>query len=226
MQGWGRASVAVPVALGLALASIGAVDSFRADRLVRAASAEMAAWVASRATPADAVWENVRDELDSANAIVANDPGTLELLGILHTMRRGGAEYGQAALVYFKHALAVRPSSPYTWANIAEASYAQGRPASEIESVLSVAAFLGPAEPEIQRIVTDYGLALWGEISPSFQQTVERMLSAGLRRNPLEMLQISERRGRLAFACRHLVGNTRAPDPKWYQLCQSTEATP
>ncbi len=226
MEAWARAGVAVPVALGLAAASMSAVDAFRADRAVRIASTEIATWVASRTTPADSVWEGVREELASANDIVANDPGTLELLGILHSMRHTGAEYGQAAVVYFRQALAVRPSSPYTWANLAEVSYMQGRPASEIESVLSVAAFLGPSEPEIQRIVTDYGLALWDESTPAFQQTVERMLDAGLRRNPLEMLQISERRGRLAFACRHLVGNTRAPDPKWYQLCQSTEATP
>src|SRR5689334_8112621 len=168
MQGGLRAGIAIPVALGLALASIAAVDAFRSDRLVRRASAEMGAWVASRSTPADAVWENVRSELDAANAIVPRDPGTLELLGILHSMRRGRPEYGQDAVVYFDQALAVRPSSPYTWANIAEVKYVQGRPAGEIEGALARAAFLGPAEPEIQRIVTDYGLALWDEATPAF----------------------------------------------------------
>jgi hypothetical protein len=46
-------------------------------------------------------------------------------------------------------------------------------------------------------------------------------VAAGFRRNPLEMLQISERRGRLDIACRHLEGNTRMPDARWAEMCQA-----
>jgi hypothetical protein len=51
------------------------------------------------------------------------------------------------------------------------------------------------------------------------------MVAAGMKRNPLEMLQIAERRGRLAVACRHFAGSPRLSLPKWFQLCQSTEVT-
>jgi len=218
--------IALPLLAVLAFATSAAMSSFSADRLARGASLEMGTWLASGATPSTGGWESVRSDLVAASERLEDDPATHELLGILYAMRRGNAEYRQAADVHFKRALALRPSSPYTWANLAEVEYERGAPNRDIELAMGNAAWLGPGEPEVQRIVTDYGLALWDELPGDSRATVDRMLSAGLRRNPLEILRISERRGRLALACRHVVGIPSAPDQKWYQLCQSTEATP
>ena len=40
-----------------------------------------------------------------------------------------------------------------------------------------------------------------------------------------EILQIAQRRGSLAIACRHVAGTPRQTDTKWLHVCQSTEAT-
>jgi len=221
-----RLALGVPVVLGLAWVGVVAERSARADALMLEGSREMAAWTAGRMDPSEGNWRQVREKLEGAEGIEEMDPSTHELLGILYGIRLGDPEYVRAARVHLKRALALRPTSPYTWANLAEGAYLTGDTGSAFELALNRSADLGPAEPEVQRIVVDYGLAMWNELTPSTRASVERMLNAGLRRKPLEMLQISERRGRLAFACRHLVGSNRAPDPKWYQLCQSTEATP
>jgi 2-polyprenyl-6-methoxyphenol hydroxylase-like FAD-dependent oxidoreductase len=216
---------------GLALCALGwagatATNLARADALVAASSAEMAAWTASRAMPAEGTWSVVREQLEDAVRIVPNDPSSQELLALVLASRLDKPEYPAAAHVHFSHALMLRPTSPYTWANMAELDYLEGNTGDDFELALRRAAFLGPQEPEVHRTVTDYGLAVWSEVRPETQAAIGGTLRAGLRRNPLEMLQISERRGRLALACRHLLGINSAPDPKWLQICQSTEAIP
>jgi hypothetical protein len=46
-----------------------------------------------------------------------------------------------------------------------------------------------------------------------------------MKRDARETLQIADRRGRLAIACRHLADAPRRVDPEWYLLCRSREAT-
>src|SRR5688572_387821 len=206
--------------------AVSAQTMARADIAANTASREMGAWAAARYQPQRATWDSIHETILAAHELSARDPSINELLGVLHVMRRDYAEYQAKGLVHFVQAAVMRPVSAYTWANIAEANYALGHTGESFLMALRRAVKLGPAEPEVQRTVADFGLAVWDELALGERQLVDRMVGAGLRRNPLEMLQISERRGRLALACRHLVGLSRAPDPKWYQLCQSTEATP
>jgi hypothetical protein len=84
---------------------------------------------------------------------------------------------------------------------------------------------LAPYEPEVQRDVVNYGLAVVDEVKPETRAAIERALAVGMKRNAPEMLQISARRGRLGAACRHLDGVPRPAASKWTQLCQSMEAT-
>ena len=146
-------------------------------------------------------------------------PQPPELLGVLHLRRAGRAEYAELALEHFARALELRPSSPYTWANVAEARYRLGMTQAPFERILVVTQRLGPSEPETQRLVADLGLAMWDEIRPETQGAVAAAIGAGMRRNPLEMLQISERRGRLALACTHVPGDKRLRETKWVQVC-------
>lgn len=149
-----------------------------------------------------------------------------ELRGLLGSQRNDSADEAEKAISHFHRALELRPVSPYTWANLGEAQYRRGEPGRNMELAFSRASELGPSEPGVQRTVADYGLAVWDEISAPTQGAIDRLLGAGFRRNPLEMLLISERRGRLATACRHLDGLTRAPDPRLALRCQGREATP
>jgi hypothetical protein len=212
--------------LGLGCAAVTATNLARADTRVAASSVEMGTWIASATVPTSGTWGSVREQLEEAVSIVQSDPASYELLGILMSSRLGNPEYSKSAHVYFSHALQLRPTSPYTWANLVELDYLEGNTGIEFELAIRRAAWLGPQEPEIHTAVADYGLAVWTEVNPVTQRAISETLQSGLRRKPLEMLQISERRGRLALACRHLVGMSRAPDPKWLQICESTEATP
>jgi predicted Zn-dependent protease len=123
------------------------------------------------------------------------------------------------ALGHLKRALEFRPSSPYTWVNLAEAQYRLGMTTGAFERILLMPHRLGPSEPEAQRLLADIGLAMWDEIGAEAQSAVRAAVSAGMRRNPLEMLQISERRGRLALACAQVPGDKRIRDPKWIKVC-------
>jgi predicted Zn-dependent protease len=123
----------------------------------------------------------------------------------------------------FERSLEARPGSPRTWANLAEARYLVGDTSPAFEKALVTAARLGKAEPRAQRVVADYGLAVWDEVGAATRATVEGAVAAGVRRNPLEMLQIAERRGRLSVACQYVPGTLRQPDPRVLRLCPSRE---
>jgi hypothetical protein len=144
---------------------------------------------------------------------------------MLGVMRRDDSQAmgeGRSNLV---KALEMRPVSPYTWAYLMEAQYRRAEASANLELALQRASQLGPSEPGVQRIVADYGLALWPELNPQARAQVERMVAAGMRRNPLEMLRISDRRGRLEAACRHVVGAPK-PDLRVGRTCERWEITP
>jgi hypothetical protein len=219
-----RLLVAGPLVAVLGWAAATAIDVIRADDLVREASLEMSTWAAARSEPSPETWKSVRDKLASGIQI-RPDPASHELLGMLGVMRRDdlrAMEDGHSNLV---RALEMRPVSPYTWAYLMEAQYRRGEPAASLELALQRATHLGASEPGVQRIVADYGLALWPELTPKARTDVERMVAAGMRRNPLEMLRISDRRGRLEAACRHVVGAPK-PDLRVGRACERWEITP
>ncbi len=103
--------------------------------------------------------------------------------------------------------------------------YRLGDTGKEFEAALVNAAAVGPFEPEVQGAVALLGLAVWDEVAPATRRAIDRMVAAGMKRNPLEMLQIAERRGRLDIACGHLADSPRRIGSKWAETCQSLEAT-
>src|SRR5205823_2599488 len=102
--------------------------------------------------------------------------------------------------VHLRKALELRPMSPYTWANLAAVDYHLGDTGKAFRSALVRAAELGPHEPEVQATIASFGLAVWNEVDAQTQAAIERSVAAGMRREPREMLQIAQRRGRLAIA--------------------------
>jgi Flp pilus assembly protein TadD len=164
----------------------------------------------------------VRGELEVAQRLARNDAAIEELFGVLYSERRSSVDFQEIAATHFTQALALRSSSPYTWSNLAEVRYRLGQTGGDFERILVGAEALGPNEPQVQRVVADLGLALWPELSASTQAAVTRAVASGMQRNPLEMLQISTRRGRLDIACPHLSAGARFPDPLWAKLCEKT----
>ncbi|MBL0141374.1 MAG: hypothetical protein IPP91_04755 [Betaproteobacteria bacterium] len=219
-----RVLAAVPAIATLAALSVFAARWGAADSLSHDATREINTWTATGVTPGIDTWMWVRADLQKAERWAPADPQPAELLGVLHLQRAGRAEFSELALEYLRRSLELRPSSPYTWANVAEARYRLGMTAAPFESILVTTQRLGPSEPETQRLLAELGLALWDELAPETREAVKTAIDAGMRRNPLEILQISERRGRLAIACAHASGDKRLQGSKWIEIC-TREAT-
>ena len=168
--------------------------------------------------------EALGDALRRTRSLQPRNPAVHELMGLAAVRAPGGGEQGAAA-DHFARALSLRPVSAATWANLVEARYLAGAPAMALEVPLATAVRLGASNPGVQRVVALYGLAVWDEVSAATRAEIDRAVGAGMRRNPLEILQIAGRRDRLPVACRHLEGSPRRPDPQWSRLCQSREAT-
>jgi hypothetical protein len=220
-----RFALAGPVVLALCWAVGLAYENMRADITLRQAAREMATWNKVRPGSNSESWSWMRSDLGEAESFAPKDPVIQELLGVLNARRIESQEYLGEAVVHFSRALRLRPVSPYSWANLAEVKYRMGVAGKELEPLLVNAARLGPWEPVVQQMVADFGLSVWDEISAETRTAVEQLVANGMRRNPLAILQISERRGRLQVACRHLSEVKRIPDAKWTILCESTEAT-
>ncbi len=214
-----RVVAIVPVVVALGCASALALEEGAAGNTVEDMTRVFS--VKGAASGADARAAMTERLLRSRKAVPDN-PSIHELLGLV-AMR--GPDFAADAEVHFRKALELRPGSAYTWANVAAMQYRRGDTGSSFETALVHAGRLGPYEPEVQATVANYGLAVWPEASPRLKSAVEVMVRAGMRRNAPEMLQIAQRRGRLAVACRHFEGTPRQSDPKWSQLCKSMEAT-
>jgi hypothetical protein len=220
-----RFALSVPLIVTLCWAAGLAFANLRADMTLQHAAREMATWNTVRPVSTSESWSWMQSDLQEAESLDPRNPVIQELLGVLNARRVESLEYLGEAVVHFSKALSLRPVSPYSWANLAEVKYRMGVPGKELEPLLRTAARLGPWEPVVQQIVADFGLAVWDEINGETRAAVEQIVANGMRRNPLAMLQISERRGRLQVACRHLSEARRTPDAKWTILCESTEAT-
>lgn len=219
-MGTGRRFLMVLPAVGaLLLLSIFAVRWGIADSLARAATRDINSWAATRTSPGLDAWLAVRADLERAQGLSPSNPQPPELLGVMHLRRAGRAEYAEQALEHFGRSLALRPSSPFAWANVAEARYQLGMTAAPFERILVQSWRMGPSEPETQRLLADLGLAMWDEVGRDTQSAISAAIAAAMRRNPLDTLQISERRGRLALACSHVPGDKRLRETKWIAVC-------
>ena len=216
---------AVAIGLGVAL-SITSFRMGRADWLFSRSMHSMAGWAAQSARPDFESWLEVRRDLTRAVQFEPDDPRVLESLGVLHAGREApvGSDrsgFQEQARDYLRRAAAARPTSPYTWANLALVKYRLGETDGEFRNALRQAANYGPWEWEVQAIVADVGLAMLPELAPEERSLVEAMVMNGMKRNPAEMLRIAQRRGSLSLACRLLDREAKGIDPQLAGRCDA-----
>ena len=224
MNALARWLIVVPAAVALAWLARDAARDGVAGSIVFDSAREIATWEASGNEPGFATVSWIAGDLLGARNKAPGDANVEELLGALALRLIDRPEYAEEALVHFQRAALLRPTSPYTWASMVDARYQKGDTGPGFEAALRRAEELGPAEPEVQRTVADFGLAVWDDLAPETQRAVEAAVTGAMRRDPREILQIGERRGRLALVCRHLADAPRRVDPEWLQPC-SREAT-
>ena len=159
------------------------------------------------------------DSTSRALALIPQAAWVHEAAGIAAAREARAAD----ASAHLSAALRMRPTSPGTWAAFAEARYKAGVSDETFGLALLRAAALGPNEPEVQETVAFYALAVFDELGPATRAAVDRIVAAGMRRDPAAMLQIAQRRGRLDVACRHVAVTSRSSGNR-AQLCMSTGA--
>ena len=213
------------VAAGLAVLAFASYEAVRygvTGMAVGNASRELSQPVREGVPIAGTWWDA---DLNRAAREVPNDPAVRELQAFVIVRSSREAPDLMRAQRDLAAALEARPGSGYTWASLADVMYRLGDTGPAFEKALVNAMNLGPYEPEVQRTVANYGLAVFDEVAPPARAAIERAVASGMKRNAAETLQIATRRGRLGVACRHLDDVPRPAASKWTQLCQSMEAT-
>lgn len=194
-----------------------------AYRAARAGGDLLAGWKYSRmgfsGAPPALAWASTRERLGAALAREPDNPTAHELMGVLVSQRFDDPALAQEATTHYLRSLTLRPIASVTWANLAATRYQVGDTSRVFEAALVNASRLGPSEPQAQRVVALYGLAVFDEVAPETRKAIEAMVAAGMRRDPAEMLSLAQRRGRLDVACRYLAESRRKIDPLWARLC-------
>jgi hypothetical protein len=113
-------------------------------------------------------------------------------MGISHELRANASPLGSLswrlnlaqALEYFRQSAALRPTSPYTWANILLAKYRLGQADDEFLGAMRNALAFGPWEPAVQLIVADTALGAWDRLDEGLRASVtENLRRATLRQS-------------------------------------------
>jgi hypothetical protein len=171
---------------------------------------EIAAWAERRASPPPARLQESITSLIDALELTPQNPTLIEHLGVALELRASASPPGSdmrrlalgASLSYLRKAAALRPSSPYTWANILLAKYRLGQIDAEFARALRNALALGPWEPAVQIIVADAALGSWDRLDSDLRARARANLQrAALRQSgALARLASDPRRTQLLCA--------------------------
>ena len=219
-----RLAIAASALLGLGLVTFVAARSGIAGAIAFDSAREIAAWDTARPPASSQVVAWVEADLERAARLAPSDANVAELQGRVDLVRTDRPDFADRALAHFERAVMLRPSSPYTWASMAITRYREGDSGPAFEAALRRAIELGPAEAEVQATVVDLGLATWEGLAQTTRQAVEQAATSAMKRDPREVLQVAQRRGRLGVVCRHLADAPRRIEPEWLKTC-SREAT-
>ncbi|MBE0619351.1 MAG: hypothetical protein IH605_02040 [Burkholderiales bacterium] len=170
---------------------------------------EIAGWAEHRATPPPERLQEAITTLIDALALAPNDPTLIEHLGTALELRASASAAGSemrrlsltAALIYFRRAAALRPSSPYTWANILLAKYRLAQLDNEFFDAMRNALDLGPWEPAVQLIVADVTLGAWDKLDNGLRAHANENLRRAALRQADGLARLATDRGRIDLVC-------------------------
>ena len=170
---------------------------------------EITGWAERRATrPPPERLQAAITTLTETMALTPDDPILVEHLGVAVELRATGLPPGSdrrqfldLALVYFRKAAALRPTSPYTWANILVAKYRLGQVDDEFFGAMHHALDFGPWEPAVQLIVADTGLGAWDGLDGSLRARVTENLQRTAVRQADALAHIATKQRRIELVC-------------------------
>ena len=160
-------------------------------------------------------WQALYDSLDQALALAPGDPANISELGRLHriVLERDDLDageilrYGDAAAGYYQAALALRPTWPWDWGNLAVVKYQQYQDTSGVyQNALVRAVEFGPWESSLQDQVAELGSNSWSALNPAAALAVLTAVDRALERDPQSFAGMSDAKERWRPLC------TRAGD--------------
>lgn len=170
---------------------------------------EITGWAERRATPPPpGRLQEAITSLTDALALTPDDPTLIEHLGVALELRAAGFPPGSdrrlylaQALVHFRKAAALRPTSPYTWANILVAKYRLGQVDAEFFGAMHHALDFGPWEPAVQLIVADTALGAWDGLDSGLRTRVTENLQRAAVRQADALARIATKQRRIELVC-------------------------
>ena len=110
--------------------------------------------------------------------------------------------YGDAATGYYQAALALRPTWPWDWGNLALVKYQQYQDTSGVyQDALVRAVEFGPREPSLQRQVAELGSDSWSALNPAAAEAVLTAVDRALERDAETLSEISDAKERWQPLC-------------------------
>lgn len=217
---WRAASTAIVLGV-LAVAAVEGRRSAYADDLSRSALSQLQWWEQERFVPGVAEHDSVVKRLDEAASLAPGNAAIWEARGLAELNHGSAFDAPSRAVRDFGESIAWRPTSPYTWANLAEARSRAGAPREQVEAAMLTALDLGAAEPEVQLTAIDLGLSEWSSLAPGVRTRVTHSLDRMMRRNPYKTLPIVNARGHLELACPYVRGDMRLSRTLWPRRCRA-----
>lgn len=140
--------------------------------------------------------------MDPDNPQVTTDIGMLSAeLALQPAASRLSASLRRESLGVFRKAVRQRPTWPFAWGQIAVLKYNLGEFDPEFSDALRRTAELGPAEPDLQRMVVEIGLGEWARLGTGERAAVTGMLRRGLEMDRAGMNGTIRRIGRQPVVC-------------------------
>ena len=204
---WHKAAY-VGLFICLALIAAQCVRLGMAGLLVQSAQGEVDTWTPSARKPSMAQIRHAAKFYTDSLAYFPDNPWSIEGMGAVDLARMRASANPREALAVtrsasarFRRALALRPTSPFLWANLALAKLYLEEIDAELLTALRHADELGPWEPTVQQTVLFVGLAVWQDLDPGLRQALQRTVERGALRNSVKMFEIVKSYTRLDLVC-------------------------
>ncbi len=198
------ASIAVAV---FSLLAWVAVLQSRADLLAYQGRTILRASDQDRASFPREDWDVAQTQLEHAIGLQASNAGMAEDLGRLHELRSRAFWKNEprtdldSSLRYLRRSLNARPTSPYTWANLALVKSRLGELDEELFRSVHNAAELGPWEPEVQLVLADIGFRYWNRMPAEVRSAIQAAMQRALKRQDGKLFDLAATYGRLDVLC-------------------------
>lgn len=180
-----------------------------ADLLAFAPAQRLAQLDARGELPAPGEWRNAQQNLQRALELDRHNPAHSETLArwyeryTLRLPRSSGlvSVYLEQSAAHLRGALAARPGSSYTWANMALVKLRLAQFDGEFQAAFENAWRLGPWEPEVQLALAQIAFRAAGRLGEGARLAARGAIANAARRYPKELFELARRHGGIPMLC-------------------------